>query len=60
MVILFAVKMPHIKEELCFYKGNFDRISFAVQAPPVFPLSQRVKIPGYLARARARARPAPL
>ena len=33
--LFLLIKMRFLWENACFYKGNVDRISFAVQAPPV-------------------------
>ena len=38
--------MWFIWQNSCVYKGNFDRISFAVQAPPVCKLSHTVVLFG--------------
>ena len=40
------LKMWFIWQKACVYKGNFDRISFAVQAPPVCKLSHTVVLFG--------------
>ena len=44
LVILGLVEMPYKCIKSCFHKGNLDRVSFAVEGSPVFPLSHLVML----------------